>query len=131
MRLDLLGRHRQLVRDALEDADVFLGRQVAQGDVRVRERRLLDVVVDRAAPLLVGRFQLDLDARAVILVPLDLGAFFCVSIAISKRCAGFLGPIFEIARTGLPVVSMPYMPAAEIPIPCCPRCCFSRWNFEP
>ena len=24
----------------------------------------------------------------------------------------------------------PYMPAAEIPIPCCPRDWRSRWNFE-
>src|SRR5712691_9013870 len=33
--------------------------------------------------------------------------------------------------TGLPVVSCPYMPAAEMPIPCCPRLMRSRWNFDP
>ena len=33
--------------------------------------------------------------------------------------------------TGLPVVSTPYIPAAEIPIPCWPRLIRSRWNFEP
>ena len=33
--------------------------------------------------------------------------------------------------TGLPVVSMPYMPAALMPIPCWPRLIRSRWNFEP
>ena len=53
------------------------------------------------------------------------------SIAISKLCAGCLSPIFETIRTGFPVVSTPYIPAAEIPIPCCPRCCFKRWNFDP
>src|SRR5215475_8021162 len=33
--------------------------------------------------------------------------------------------------TGLPVVSCPYMPAAEIPMPCCPRLMRRRWNLEP
>src|SRR5947207_4592408 len=33
--------------------------------------------------------------------------------------------------TGLPVVSCPYMPAAEMPMPCWPRLWRSRWNFEP
>ncbi len=33
--------------------------------------------------------------------------------------------------TGLPVVSCPYMPAAEMPMPCCPRLMRSRWNLEP
>ncbi len=33
--------------------------------------------------------------------------------------------------TGLPVVSMPYMPAALIPMPCWPRLIRSRWNLEP
>src|SRR5436190_6256552 len=34
-------------------------------------------------------------------------------------------------RTGLPVVSCPYIPAAEMPIACWPRLMRSRWNFEP
>ena len=29
--------------------------------------------------------------------------------------------IFEMIFTGLPVVSTPYMPAALMPMPCCPR----------
>src|SRR6058998_3556881 len=33
--------------------------------------------------------------------------------------------------TGLPVVSCPYMPAAEIPMPCWPRLMRSRWNLDP
>jgi len=33
--------------------------------------------------------------------------------------------------TGFPVVSCAYRPAALIPMPCCPRLCFNRWNFEP
>src|SRR5712664_3786984 len=33
--------------------------------------------------------------------------------------------------TGLPVVSCPYMPAAEMPMPCWPRLMRSRWNLEP
>src|SRR5262249_8167796 len=34
-------------------------------------------------------------------------------------------------RIGLPVVSCPYMPAAEIPMPCWPRLMRKRWNLEP
>ena len=41
------------------------------------------------------------------------------------------GWVFDMIRTGLPVVSWPYIPAAETPMPCCPRCCFSVWNLEP
>ncbi len=33
--------------------------------------------------------------------------------------------------TGLPVVNMPYMPAALMPIPCCPRLIRKRWNLDP
>src|SRR3989449_5410789 len=33
--------------------------------------------------------------------------------------------------TGWPVVSCPYMPAAEIPMPCWPRLMRSRWNLDP
>ena len=33
--------------------------------------------------------------------------------------------------TGLPVVSWPYIPAAEMPIPCWPRLMRRRWNLEP
>src|SRR5438093_11990860 len=33
--------------------------------------------------------------------------------------------------TGLPVVSCPYMPAAEMPMPCWPRLMRSRWNLDP
>src|SRR6266446_3147563 len=33
--------------------------------------------------------------------------------------------------TGLPVVSCPYMPAAEMPMPCCPRLMRSRWKLDP
>ena len=41
------------------------------------------------------------------------GWFFLVSIAISNRFAGFFGEIREITRTGWPVVSSPYIPAAR------------------
>ena len=38
---------------------------------------------------------------------------------------------FDMILTGLPVVSSPYMPAAEMPMPCCPRDIFREWNFDP
>src|SRR2546425_6021686 len=37
----------------------------------------------------------------------------------------------EVIWTDLPVVICPYMPAAEIPIPCCPRLMRNRWNLDP
>src|SRR5437870_2532519 len=37
----------------------------------------------------------------------------------------------EVIWTDLPVVICPYMPVAEIPIPCCPRLMRNRWNLDP
>ena len=37
----------------------------------------------------------------------------------------------EMIRVALPVVNCPYILAAEMPMPCCPRDILSRWNFEP
>ena len=37
----------------------------------------------------------------------------------------------DVALAGFPVVSCPYITAAEIPMPCCPLLCFMEWNFEP
>lgn len=54
-----------------------------------------------------------------------------MSIANSMWCAGFLGFGRVRITIGLPVVISPYIPAAEMPIPCCPRLIFSRWNFDP
>ena len=43
-----------------------------------------------------------------------------------------LSPLTRLMMcSGLPTVSCPYMPAAEIPIPCWPRDWLSLWNFEP
>ena len=59
------------------------------------------------------------------------GWFLFVSMRSSMRCAGFPFPVFDRMMTGLPVVSWPYIPAALMPMPCCPRDCFRRWNFDP
>ena len=59
------------------------------------------------------------------------GAFFRRSMCISMKWAGFFFPVRDQMRTGLPVVSCPYMPAAEMPMPCWPRDWRRRWNFEP
>ena len=45
--------------------------------------------------------------------------------------AGLRAAMRDVIFTGFPVVSCPNMPAAEMPIPCCPRDIFSRWNFDP
>ena len=38
-----------------------------------------------------------------------------------------------VSESGSPCVNVfrPYIPAAEMPIPCCPRVCWTRWNLEP
>jgi len=55
----------------------------------------------------------------------------CVLLRVDRDFEGLRGSVFETTFTDFPVVSTPYIPAAEIPIPCWPRCCFKRWNFEP
>jgi hypothetical protein len=44
-----------------------------------------------------------------------------------------LGELLVLERmiVAVPVVSCPYMPAALMPMPCCPRDIRRRWNFEP
>ena len=54
-----------------------------------------------------------------------------VSIESLNSTAFLRAWCFERITTGLPVVSWPYMPAAEMPMPCWPRDCDSLWNFEP
>ena len=76
MRLDLLGLGRQLVGRARVDPFVgrlaALGIEVVQRDVRIGDRRLLQVLVDAAAAADEAAFELDRHARAVIqLDPLD------------------------------------------------------------
>ncbi len=36
------------------------------------------------------------------------------------------GEVFDVMAIGLPVVSWPYIPAADMPMPCWPRDIFSR-----
>ena len=37
--------------------------------------------------------------------------------------AGWRRLVREVTTAACPVVSWPYMAAAEMPMPCCPRCC--------
>ena len=59
------------------------------------------------------------------------GLFLEVSIFRTTSWVGFFLEVLETISTGLPVVISPYIPAAEIPIPCWPRDIFSLWNFDP
>ncbi|GIW74229.1 MAG: hypothetical protein KatS3mg103_0751 [Phycisphaerales bacterium] len=59
------------------------------------------------------------------------GLFLEVSIASSMWWAGLPGCGRVVMTIGRPVVIRPYIPAAEIPMPCWPRLIFRRWNFEP
>ena len=60
-----------------------------------------------------------------------VGLFARVSICTSIRWAFLLPLVLEKMRVDVPVVSCPYMPAALMPMPCCPRDMRSRWNLEP
>ena len=60
------------------------------------------------------------------------GLLVFVSMKISICHATSSSPsIFDIACAGLPVVMLPYMMVAEIPIPCCPLDCLRAWNLDP
>jgi phosphoribosylcarboxyaminoimidazole (NCAIR) mutase len=54
-----------------------------------------------------------------------------VSILISNASGTDFLPGLVRTRTGAPVVSWPYMPAALMPMPCWPRLWRSRWNLLP
>ena len=71
VRLDLLRLARKLVRDARELDALALRADVRERQVRVGDDGLLEVLLHARAPAAVGRDQLDLDARAVLLVPVD------------------------------------------------------------
>ena len=80
--------------------------------MRVGDDRLLDVGIDAGAAAAMRADQLELDARAVLLVPLDLArlrAPSAGSCAVSIRtwiwCAGLPLPVREVITIGLPVVS--------------------------
>ena len=68
VRLDLLRLARQLARHARELEPLALRAHVRERQVRVRDDRLLQVRLHARAAAAVGRDQLDLDARAVLLV---------------------------------------------------------------
>ena len=72
VRLDLLRLARQLVRRARVVMQLALGRPVGELEVRVGDHRLLEVRVDAGAAAAVGADELELDPRAVVVVPLDL-----------------------------------------------------------
>ena len=60
-----------------------------------------------------------------------ISALFLEVSIDSTASTAFRRLTFERITTGLPVVSFPYMPAAEMPMPCCPRLWESLWNFDP
>ena len=113
------------------------GRRVENLAMRIGDRSLADVVVDRMPSLFVGSDQLDFDPGPVRRFPLhyfvrdDLRCVLArvdLDLVIMRR---LVSPVREVTAIDLPVVSSPYMPAAEMPIPCWPRACFRVWNFDP
>jgi hypothetical protein len=85
----------------------------------------------------MGRDELDLDARAVLLVPLDrlvLHDVGLVALRVDAQLDAERGrplPCLGEDDDRLARRELPVEPAALMPIPCCPRDCFRRWNFEP
>ena len=152
MRLDFLGLRRQHFGGARIVVFVAVGILVVQRDVRIGDRRLLQILVDAAPAALVLGLELDGHPGAVIhLEPFDallldqLAAGFAgrnvdpfplavenlgvvllgVDLNLEVVC-GLRGLVREMTFTGLPVVSTPYMPAALMPMPCWPRLIRSR-----
>ncbi len=74
VRLDLLRLAGKVVRDARELEPLALGRHEHEGEVRVRDHGLLEVLLHARPSAAVDRHELDLDARAVLLFPVG-GAF--------------------------------------------------------
>src|SRR2546428_10702163 len=72
MRLELAWRRRQLLVRPRVFLRLAFRRNVRQLDVRVRDDRLLDVFVDRGAPLLIPALDLHGDLRAAGRFPGDL-----------------------------------------------------------
>ena len=103
----------------------------------VGDGRLLQVLVDGSAALLVLALQLDGDLGAAVVLPLDLLLLQDAGLVLLgvdlhfEVVGGAFSPVREMIFTGLPVVSWPYMPAAEMPMPCWPRLMRKRWNLEP
>ena len=90
------------------------GGSYVSAEVRIRDDGLLEVRLDAGAPAAVRRDELDLDARAVLLVPVDAsrrsttsGWLRLVSMRSSIWNAGRPLPVFDVMTTGLPVVSWP------------------------
>src|SRR4029453_16904705 len=137
VRLDLTGRRRKLVVGPRMRLRLAFRRVIRQLDVRVGDDGLLDVLVDGGAPLLVApstsmvTWVPRVESHSICFFSRISGSFFLVSIWTSKKCAGVRALVREMIWTGLPVVSWPYMPAAEMPMPCWPRLIRSRWNLEP
>ena len=106
-------------------------------DVRIGDRGLLEILVDRGAAFLVAALDLQRHLRAALVLPLDLLVLEDPRLVLLgvdlhfEVCAGVRAPVREMICTGLPVVSCAYMPAAEMPMPCWPRLMRSRWNFDP
>ena len=66
MRLDLLRLGGKLRRGSPERSSVAVRIDVMDRDVRIRDRRLLQVLVDAAAATLIAPFEFDRDARAAV-----------------------------------------------------------------
>lgn len=111
-------------------------RSMDESHVRIVKGRLLTILVNRGAALLIAAFDFDRNLRAAGLVPLDLRVlldqrFVLLRIALhfEVMCRGF-GSVRAMIFTGLPVSSWPYIIVAEIPITCLPRLMRRRWNLE-
>ena len=61
-----------------------------------------------------------------------IGRLVLVSMTMSMPHATSSSPsILDMTWAGLPVVMLPYITVAEIPIPCCPLDCLRAWNLDP
>jgi len=90
MRFDFARLRRQLFDRPGIFFGIALGRVVRELDVRIGNRRLLQIFVDRTSSFLIAAFDFQRYLRAAMVFPLDLlcskirGSFFLVSICTSK-----------------------------------------------
>jgi len=69
--------------------------------------------------------------QSVISSERTVGLLRRVSICTARRWACAALFVFDWIMVAVPVVSCPYIPAALMPIPCCPRDIRRRWNLDP
>ena len=110
---------------------------IGNGQMRIGDGGLLPIDFNRVRPFLIMALHLHLDPRAMRTIPFQPSLPVDIRLVLGSvdRHKHFRSKLIACDTAydmhGLPTVSCPYIPAAEIPMPCWPRDWLSLWNFEP